>query len=64
MASLIESLSNFRAISRRAFIETSLILGTGDEQTFKIEFMHRSTYLSPKLLKAIYLREYIAAILK
>lgn len=64
MASLIESLSNLRAMSLRAFIETSLILGTVDEHTLKIEFIHLSTNFYPKWQRAIYLNEYIAAILK
>lgn len=64
MASLIESLSNFRAMSLRAFIDTSLMLGTVDEQTFNIEFIHLSTNFSPKWQRAISLKEYIAAILK
>ncbi len=64
IAYLIESFSNFRDMSRRAFIDTSRMFGTDDEHTLNMLFMHLYAYLSPNWLMQIYFSEYIAAILK
>lgn len=60
----MESLLNAKAISLKAFIDTSLTLGTEEDVTLKIDPKHLSTYLSPNGLNAISLIEYKAAILK
>ena len=57
IASRMGLLLNLFAMSRRALIETYLILGTGDDRTLKILPTHLSTYLSPMWLRATYLRE-------
>lgn len=44
MASLISSFLYFSEMSLRALMETSRMLGTGDDVTFKMSFMHLSTY--------------------
>ena len=61
---LIDPFSYLVAISLKALIDTSRILGTWFPVILNIEVKHFSTYFSPTLDKDIYFNEYIAEILK
>lgn len=60
----MEPFSYRAAISLSALMATSRILGTTDEVVLKMQDKHFYTYLSPRVLRAIYFSEYIAVILK
>ena len=57
IASLMDPLSYLAAISLKAFMATSRILGTWDPVVLKILFRHFSTYFYPRWERAIYFKE-------